>query len=83
MPIYRRFGFMERGWWKADDGQEHPIGLLDVPAVVMDRVKSVLKRRGLVVHGNLVLKQSQDLSCRVWRERDGYCQLELRGREQP
>jgi predicted N-acetyltransferase YhbS len=80
MPIYGRFGFIEKTRWKAEDGKDHPVGLLNVPSVTLSRVKSALKRRGLSIQGNLALQPSGELSCEIQRDANGSYRLQLQPR---
>lgn len=80
MPIYRRFGFIEKSRWKTKDGNDHPIALLHVPCLALDRVKSVLKRRGLSLQGNLVVPTSRELTCEIKRGSAGSYKLRLERR---
>ena len=65
LPIYKRFGFVEGGKWKAKDGTEHPIGLLRVPARSLQTIKLTLQRRGIRVDGNISLHPSEEMTCQV------------------
>jgi ribosomal protein S18 acetylase RimI-like enzyme len=83
MPIYRRFGFEEKTRWKAEDGKDYPAGLLHVPTVALDRVKSALNRRGLSIKGNLVLHPSRELSCEIQPDANGFYRLQIQPRAGP
>jgi GrpB-like predicted nucleotidyltransferase (UPF0157 family)/predicted N-acetyltransferase YhbS len=65
MPIYERFGFVEKARWKSEDGKDHPLGLLHVEPSALDRVKSTLERRGLNIQGNLLLQESEKTSAEI------------------
>ena len=83
MPIYRRFGFIEKTKWKMEDGKEYPLGTLHVPSFALDRVKSGLKRRGLSIKGNLVLHPSREVSCEIQLDENGFYQLQIKPRALP
>jgi ribosomal-protein-alanine N-acetyltransferase len=80
MPIYRRFGFIEKTRWKAEDGKDHPVGVLHVPVDVLARVKSALDRRGVSLHSRLVLQQSSEASCEIQRDANGSWRLQVQPR---
>jgi ribosomal protein S18 acetylase RimI-like enzyme len=80
MPIYRRFGFIEKSRWKAEDGNNYPLALLRVPPTALDRVKTALNRRGVRVEGNLTMHQSEELSCEIQSGASGSYRIQLRSR---
>jgi [ribosomal protein S18]-alanine N-acetyltransferase len=65
MPIYNRFGFVERAKWKTEDGKLHPMGLLCIPQPVHQKIKSTLDKRGIQIKGPLTLYKSDTNICEV------------------
>jgi hypothetical protein len=65
IPIYTQFGFAETGKWKTEDGKYHPLGMLHVSLPSLQRIKSVLKRRGVQVQGTLVVGSPGKSVCEV------------------
>jgi len=80
MPVYRRFGFIEKTRWKTEDGKDHPVGLLHVPVWSLERVKSVLNRRGVQVKGTVVLHSSEEFFCEIQLTPAGGFQFQFRPR---
>jgi len=80
MPIYRRFGFVEKRRWKTEDGKDYPLGFLWVPRSSLHRVKSTLNRRGLKIQGNVILHLSGTISCEIQQNADGSYRLQLHPR---
>jgi N-acetylglutamate synthase-like GNAT family acetyltransferase len=78
MPVYRRFGFIEKTKWKSEDGKEHPVGVLQVFPDTHARVKSVLRRRRLHIDGNFVLQPSREAGCEILIDASGCYQIQLR-----
>lgn len=73
IPVYGRFGFLHIGKWKTEEGTSHPMGLLHVAPDALDRVKSTVVRRGLRIHGDLVLHGTGNVSVEIRRRgRDSY-----------
>jgi N-acetylglutamate synthase-like GNAT family acetyltransferase len=80
MPIYNQFGFLPTGKWKTEDGKEHPLGMLHVSQSTLKRIKSVLKRRGVEIQGNLVLCSSGDTVCEIQHDAYGVARFHFRPR---
>lgn len=55
LPFYRRFGFGEFSQWKDQDELDHPVAVVHVPAYSARWIRMVLHRRGIRVHGTIVL----------------------------
>lgn len=80
IPIYQRFGFLEKARWKTEDGAQHPLGLLHVAADPLNRVKSALIQRGVRIRGNLVLHYAENISAEITRGARGSYRIQLRPR---
>ncbi len=83
MRIYQRFGFVEKGLWKAEDGKDYPIGFLHVPVDSLGRVKSTLAKRRLRIQGEVVLRSTENLSCEVKEGPPGHFRIQVQPRVEP
>jgi len=81
MPAYRRFGFIEKTRWTAEDGKHYPAALLSVPLSSLQRVKSTLNRRQVRVQGNLHLQTSDTISCIVEPDTAGLIHFRFQARK--
>ncbi len=71
MPIYARFGFVEVGKWKSEDGKDYPIGTQYVTRLSLQRIKSTLEQRGVRVQGEVALHRNVDFNCEIERGATG------------
>ena len=71
IPIYRRFGFIDRGSWKSKDGAKHPFAILRVSPGSLKRIKRILDQRGIKLEGTIAPPASDKFCCEVQTSHNG------------
>jgi hypothetical protein len=81
MPVYHRFGFIERGRWRSSETVDHPVALLYVSRDSMFRIRNTLRPRGHDYHwGPVASDPFNDTECKVVNLGNGILDLRLEPR---